>query len=48
MLLTVVRQISRMSEFAGEGGEGAEQLDATELAKQLQKAIDTGEFKVEH
>ena len=35
------------SEFAGEGGEGAEQLDATELAKQLQKAIDTGEVKVE-
>ena len=35
------------SEFAGEGGEGAAQLDATELAKQLQKAIDTGEVKVE-
>ena len=35
------------SDFAGEGGEGAEQLDATELAKQLQKAIDTGEVKVE-
>ena len=35
------------SEFAGEGGEGAEQLDATELAKQLQKAIDSGEVKVE-
>ena len=34
-------------DFAGEGGEGAEQLDATELAKQLQKAIDTGEVKVE-
>ena len=35
------------SDFAGAGGEGAEQLDATELAKQLQKAIDTGEVKVE-
>ena len=35
------------SDFPGEGGEGAEQLDATELAKQLQKAIDTGEVKVE-
>ena len=35
------------SEFAGEGGEGAEQLDATELAKQLEKAIDIGEVKVE-
>jgi len=35
------------SDFQGEGGEGAEQLDATELAKQLQKAIDTGEVKVE-
>ena len=35
------------SDFAGEGGEDAEQLDATELAKQLQKAIDTGEVKVE-
>ena len=34
-------------DFQGEGGEGAEQLDATELAKQLQKAIDTGEVKVE-
>ena len=34
------------SDFAGEGGEGAEQLDATELAKQL-KAIDTGEVTVE-
>ena len=30
-----------------EGGEGAEALDATELAKQLKKAIDTGEVKVE-
>jgi chemotaxis protein MotB len=35
------------SEFDGNGGEGAEQLDATELAKQLQKAIDTGEVTVE-
>ena len=31
----------------GEGGEGADQLDATELAKQLKKAIDTGEVTVE-
>ena len=35
------------SDFDGEGGEGAEQLEATELAKQLQKAIDTGEVTVE-
>jgi chemotaxis protein MotB len=35
------------SDFDGEGGEGAEQLEATELAKQLKKAIDTGEVTVE-
>ena len=35
------------SDFDGNGGEGAEQLDATKLAKQLQKAIDTGEVTVE-
>ena len=35
------------SDFEGEGGEGAEQLDATELADQLKKAIDTGEVTVE-
>ena len=35
------------SDFEGAGGEGAEQLDATELAKQLKKAIDTGEVTVE-
>jgi len=35
------------SDFEGAGGEGAEQLDAMELAKQLQKAIDTGEVTVE-
>ena len=35
------------SDFDGEGGEGAEALDATELAKQLKKAIDTGEVTVE-
>ena len=35
------------SDFEGAGGEGAEQLEATELAKQLQKAIDTGEVTVE-
>ena len=35
------------SDFEGEGGEGAEALDATELAKQLKKAIDTGEVTVE-
>jgi len=37
----------RDSDFDGEGGEGADQLDATELAKQLKKAIDTGEVTVE-
>jgi chemotaxis protein MotB len=35
------------SDFEGAGGEGAEQLEATELAKQLKKAIDTGEVTVE-
>ena len=35
------------SDFDGAGGEGSEQLDAIELAKQLQKAIDTGEVTVE-
>ena len=35
------------SDFDGEGGEGADALDANELAKQLKKAIDTGEVKVE-
>ena len=35
------------SDFNGEGGESAEALDATELAKQLKKAIDTGEVTVE-
>jgi len=35
------------SDFDGAGGEGAEQLEATELAKQLQKAIDTGEVTIE-
>ena len=38
---------NKKSDFDGEGGEGAEQLDATELAKQLKKAIDTGEVTVE-
>lgn len=35
------------SDFDGAGGEGAKQLEATELAKQLQKAIDSGEVTVE-
>ena len=35
------------SDFEGAGGQGAEQLDSTELAKQLKKAIDTGEVTVE-
>ena len=35
------------SDFDGAGGEGAEQLEARELAKQLQKAIDSGEVTVE-
>jgi chemotaxis protein MotB len=37
----------KASDFDGAGGEGAEQLEAMELAKQLQKAIDTGEVTVE-
>ena len=37
----------KRSDFDGEGGEGADALDATELAKQLKKAIDTGEVTVE-
>jgi chemotaxis protein MotB len=35
------------SDFEGAGGEGEEQVDAQELAKQLKKAIDTGEVTVE-
>ena len=35
------------SDFEGAGGEGEDQLDAQELAKQLKKAIDTGEVTVE-
>jgi len=35
------------SDFEGAGGEGEEQIDAQELAKQLKKAIDTGEVTVE-
>ena len=35
------------SDLEGAGGDAAEQLDAIELAKQLQKAIDTGEVTVE-
>lgn len=35
------------SDFDGAGGEGAEQLESTELAKQLQQAIDTGEVTIE-
>lgn len=35
------------SDYDGAGGEGAEALDATELANQLKKAIDTGEVTVE-
>jgi chemotaxis protein MotB len=35
------------SDFDGAGGESDASLDATELAKQLQKAIDSGEVKIE-
>ena len=35
------------SDYDGAGGEGEEQVDAQELAKQLKKAIDTGEVTVE-
>jgi|TARA_B110001469_G_C9593005_1_gene294301 chemotaxis protein MotB len=35
------------SDFDGSGGESDASLDATELAKQLQKAIDNGEVKIE-
>jgi chemotaxis protein MotB len=35
------------ADFDGAGGEGSEPLDATELATQLKKAIDTGEVTVE-
>jgi chemotaxis protein MotB len=35
------------SDFDGAGGESDASLDATELAKQLQKAIDNGEVKIE-
>ena len=35
------------SDFEGAGGEGEEQVDAQEVAKQLKKAIDTGEVTVE-
>ena len=35
------------SDFEGAGGEGEDQVDAQELAKQLKKAIDTGEVTVE-
>ena len=35
------------SDFEGAGGEGEDQIDAQELAKQLKKAIDTGEVTVE-
>ena len=35
------------SDFDGVGGESPEEMDATELAKQLKKAIDSGEVTVE-
>jgi|TARA_B110000240_G_scaffold33766_1_gene36564 chemotaxis protein MotB len=37
----------KISDFDGAGGESDASLDATELAKQLQKAIDSGEVKIE-
>jgi chemotaxis protein MotB len=38
---------SKSSDFDGAGGESEAQLDADQLAKQLKKAIDTGEVSVE-
>ncbi len=38
---------SKSSDFDGAGGDSEAQLDADELAKQLKKAIDTGEVSVE-
>ena len=35
------------SDFDGAGGESSEEVDATELAKQLKQAIDSGEVTVE-
>ncbi len=35
------------SDFDGAGGESSEEMDATELAKQLKQAIDSGEVTVE-
>ena len=37
----------KTSDFDGAGGESDASLDATDLAKQLKKAIDTGEVKIE-
>jgi chemotaxis protein MotB len=37
----------KTSDFDGAGGESDASLDATDLAKQLKKAIDTGEIKIE-
>ena len=37
----------KTSDFDGAGGESDASLDATDLAKQLKKAIDTGERKIE-
>ena len=38
---------TKSSDFDGAGGESEAQLDADQLAKQLKKAIDTGEVSVE-
>ena len=37
----------KISDFDGSGGESDASLDAQDLAKQLKKAIDTGEVKIE-
>ena len=37
----------KTSDFDGDGGESDASLDAQDLAKQLKKAIDTGEIKIE-
>ena len=37
----------KISDFDGDGGKSDASLDAQDLAKQLKKAIDTGEIKIE-
>ena len=42
-----VNDKNKESDFDGQGGESDASLDAKELAQQLQKAIDSGEVKIE-